>query len=124
PPASTQPVSTRAASRPAGTPAASPPRSCSVSRPPSRRSVERLQVGAAARVAGERGRGDLRHAQALLALLDLVPDPGDVAVALAQLVAVRRPDEPEVRHRPLPVLLHDKKTNRGPRRTAGRRAPR
>src|SRR5262245_21764123 len=103
-------ASTRAGSRPAATRAVWRRRSSSASRPPSRRSAERLQVGAAARVARERGGGDLRHAQALLALVDLVADPGGVALALTQLVAVRRPHEPEMRHRPLPVGLHGPKT--------------
>ena len=43
-------------------------------RPPRPRSAERLQIGAAAHVARERGGRDIGHVQALLALLDLIAE--------------------------------------------------
>src|SRR5690348_11153087 len=85
-----------AGSRPAATRAAWPRRWCSAGSPPKPRLCERLQVGAAARVARKRGGGDLRHTQSVLVLLDLVAHPRSLAVPLTQLVAVRGPDEPKM----------------------------
>src|SRR5205814_2753057 len=95
--ASSPPVLTWAASRPAVTRAVWRRHLFSAASPPRARSGNRLQVGAAAQVARERGGGDLRHVQALVVLLDLLAEGRRVAVALAQLVAVRGPDEAQVR---------------------------
>src|SRR5204863_3437231 len=95
--ACSRPAPTSAASRRAATRVAWRPRWCSAESPPRALSRKRLQVGAAPRVAGERGGRDLRHAKAPLVLLDLLADSGRIAVALAELVTVRRPDEAQVR---------------------------
>src|SRR4029079_17739892 len=110
---------TPAGSRPAGTRAGSPRRWSSAARAPRPRSADGLQVGAAAQVARERGGRDLGHVQALLVLLDLLAGLRRLALALAQLVAVRRPDEAQV-VAPLAVL-HEADANDEPRTTAARR---
>src|SRR5437763_2688016 len=118
------PEPTWAESRPAATRAVWRRRSFSAASPPKAPSGDRLEVGAAAQVARERGRGDLRHVQALVVLLDLLADAGRVAVALAQLVAVRGPDEAQVRMLlRLPVLHRGADASAAPRTREGQRGP-
>src|SRR5438034_4280389 len=95
--ASSPPEPTWAASRRAATRVGWPLPWCWARSPPRTPSGNRLEIRAAAQVARKRGGGDLRHVQALVVLLDLLADRRHLAVALAQLVAVRRPDEPQVR---------------------------
>src|SRR5436305_1752176 len=68
------PVLTWAESRPAVTRAVWRRRLFSAASPPRAPSGDRLQVGAAAQVARERGGCNLRHVQALVVLLDLFAD--------------------------------------------------
>src|SRR5438034_2513347 len=95
--ASSPPEQTWAASRRAATRVGWPLPWCWAGSPPRTPSGNRLEIRAAAQVARKRGGGDLRHVQALVVLLDLLADLGRVALALAELVAVRGPDEPEMR---------------------------
>ena len=85
-------------------------------------SGERLQIDAAARVSRKRRGRHLRHAQAGLVLVDLCAELGRVALALAQLVAVRGPDEAQVCALLRLTVLHrgrDASASAGPCRPPG-----
>src|ERR671930_1781374 len=107
--ACSQQAPTSAGSRRVATRAASPRRSSSAASRRNQPSGNRLEIGAAPQVAWQRRGRDLRHAQSVVVLLDLLADRGHLAVALAQLIAVRRPDEPEVRACRWLTVLHGAK---------------
>src|SRR5947207_2094626 len=91
-----RPESTQAAGRRAATRADLPPPWCSGLPPPKKSLADGLKVRAAAPVARQRCRPDPRDLEPPPVLFDLLTDAGQVALALAKLVARRLRDEEQV----------------------------